>query len=142
MLKLSLIILCAVFAANDALPGGKTKLTSKEIEADEILPAIFRVIADGYNKRSNSLYAFKVGKNYEEMEISKQVVAGLKYYITLKMVQTECKKNTDKYLKQDLEKCEISSNGRPQMCTFEVLYRPWMILGVPSPITYKFKGCK
>ena len=123
------------------MPGGAKVLTEKEIKADERLQgmeSILMQIADIYNKRSNSLYAYRVA---ETVQIKRRVVAGLEYEFTLKFVPTECKKNQDKFLKDDLKNCEIS-DGRPQICMFTAWYRPWLILGAPLPLKIDMKGCK
>ena len=123
------------------MPGGAKVLTEEEIKADERLQdmgSILTQVADIYNKQSNSLYAYRVTKTEQ---IKRKVVAGTEYELTLKFAPTECKKNKDKYLKDDLKNCEIS-DGRPQICTFTAWYRPWLVLGAPLPLKIDMKKCK
>ena len=124
------------------MPGGAKILTEEEIKADNVLQGIEDIlvqIADIYNKRSNALYAYRITQT---VQITKRVVAGFEYGITVQFTPTECKKNTDKYLKDDLKNCQLSAeNGRPQTCTFTAWYRPWLILGAPTPLKIDMKKC-
>ena len=123
------------------MPGGAKILTEEEIKADERLKDmgnILKRIAEVYNERSNSLYAYRVT---ETEQIKRKVVAGTEYELKLKFVPTECMKNKGKFSINDLKNCKIS-DGRPQICTFTAWYRPWLILGAPLPVEIAMKGCQ
>ncbi|XP_065058522.1 cystatin-1-like [Rhopilema esculentum] len=143
-----LVAVLTVIAGTDGLskrsfmPGGAKILTEEEIKNDKILQSenIFMQIADTYNKMSNSLFASRIA---DTVEVKKRIVAGVEYEITIQFTPTECKKNADKYTKDDLQKCQFSAdNGRPQTCTFTAWFRPWLILGVPQPVKIEMKSCR
>ncbi|XP_078504359.1 cystatin-2-like [Lissotriton helveticus] len=73
-----------------------------------------------YNKASNDKFAYKVS---EVVEVKRQIVAGLKYFITVKMARTTCK---NAYVV--VENCAL--HNAPEMlktveCKFEIFTVPW-----------------
>ena len=133
-----LAALTAIASSDAFMPGGAKIMTQKEIKADAILQKILPQVETEFNTRSNALHAYR---STETVQVKKRVVAGLEYEITLKFTPTECKKNVDKDMKQDLKNCKLSvENGLPQTCTFVAWYRPWLILGQPQPVRIDLKG--
>lgn len=133
-----LAALTAIASSDAFMPGGATIMTKKEIKGDAILQRILPQIEMQFNTRSNSLHAYR---STDTVQVKKRVVAGLEYEVTIQFTPTECKKNVDKDMKQELKDCKLSvENGRPQTCTYVAWYRPWLILGQPQPVKIDLKG--
>ena len=134
-----LLALVALSGIDGKTPVSGNILNAEEIKYDEGLKdmeSILMQIADMYNKRSNSLYAYKVT---ETIEVAKRIESPdlSEYDLTIKLSPTECKKNKDKFLKDDLKSCELNADHRrPQICTF--------VLRQNATHTFKIdmKGCK
>uniref|UniRef100_A0A3P9GXQ8 Cystatin domain-containing protein n=1 Tax=Oryzias latipes TaxID=8090 RepID=A0A3P9GXQ8_ORYLA len=73
-----------------------------------------------HNSRSNDMYVSQVT---EVIGAQAQVVAGVKYIITVKMARTSCRKGSDN------EVCSAHTDpqlAQPYQCTFTVWSRPWL----------------
>ncbi|KAG8133119.1 hypothetical protein E2320_010930 [Naja naja] len=73
-----------------------------------------------YNRGSNDMYASRVS---EMVQVQKQIVSGMKYYFTVKIGRTVCRKESS-----DLENCAFHSTpklAQTMTCTFEVYNIPW-----------------
>ena len=118
-------------------------MTKAEIQSEPALQDMDSILmesADIYNKRSNSLYAYRIT---ETVQIAKRIVAGTEYEIKVHLTATGCNKNVDKIFKKDLQNCRLKAeNGTPQTCTFTAWYRPWLVLGAPVPLKIDLKDCE
>uniref|UniRef100_A0A0K8S1H3 Cystatin-like protein n=1 Tax=Crotalus horridus TaxID=35024 RepID=A0A0K8S1H3_CROHD len=73
-----------------------------------------------YNRGSNDMYSSRVS---EVVEAQKQIVSGIKYYFTVKIGRTVCRKGAI-----DLENCAFHNApklAQTMTCTFEVYNIPW-----------------
>ncbi|XP_022599426.1 cystatin-C-like [Seriola dumerili] len=117
MWKLVFPVLAAVFAVGlGSFVGGPQDIDMNETGAQEALN--FAVVH--HNNRTNDLYLSQVA---EVVKVQRQVVAGIKYIITVKMGKTPCRKDSANEL------CAIHQDqalARPYQCTFTVWSRPWM----------------
>ncbi|XP_007943149.1 cystatin-M [Orycteropus afer afer] len=78
-----------------------------------------------YNMGSNSLYYFR---DTHVLKAQSQLVAGIKYYLTVEMGSTACRKNAvtgDHSV--DLTVCPLATGAQQEKlhCDFEVLVVPW-----------------
>lgn len=102
------------------MPGGEYPVD--EID-EEILTALYFAV-DSYNGRSNSARIFKPSVSAEEIEITKQTVAGYIYrFKNMPLTETECVKMQGSTI--DLEQCDEKDNGRDVTCNIAVLRVLW-----------------
>ncbi|KAJ8384759.1 hypothetical protein AAFF_G00198450 [Aldrovandia affinis] len=73
-----------------------------------------------HNKERNDLYISQVAK---VVKVEKQVVAGIKYYFTVEMARTSCRKGGVEKLCAVHDDPEIAA---PYECTFDVWSQPWI----------------
>lgn len=144
---LKILLVVTAFVGSEGfgklIPGGERVLTTEEIKSDKVLQDLDNIliqVANMYNRKSNSMYAYRIT---ETVKITKRVVAGIEYGITLQFTPTECKKSKEKFTKEDLMSCKLSEvNGRPKTCRFTAWYRPWLILGAPMPLKIDMRECR
>ncbi|KAM4591547.1 cystatin C (amyloid angiopathy and cerebral hemorrhage) [Odontesthes bonariensis] len=110
-------LLAAVFAVvSSGMAGG---FRDADINDEGVKNALnFAVVQ--HNRRSNDMYLHNVA---EVVKAQSQVVAGIKYVITVKLVKTGCRKDPVN------EECNLTSspvNAQPYQCTFTVWSRPWL----------------
>uniref|UniRef100_A0A3B3TTV1 Cystatin-like n=1 Tax=Poecilia latipinna TaxID=48699 RepID=A0A3B3TTV1_9TELE len=71
-----------------------------------------------HNRRNNDMFLRQAA---EVVKAQVQVVAGLKYILTVKMVKTSCRKNTFNQV------CDVKSlPADTYQCKFTVWSRPWL----------------
>lgn len=75
---------------------------------------------DQISKQSNSLFHQRL---ISLLNVQRQIVRGIKYYLDFTMGQTSCMKNQIKFV--DEEKCPVAANARDQKCTAIVIDEPW-----------------
>ncbi|XP_062952039.1 cystatin-M-like [Cynocephalus volans] len=75
-----------------------------------------------YNKGSNSLYYFR---DTHILKAQSQLVAGIKYYLTVEMGSTACRKNAGDGI--NLTTCPLAAGAKEEKlrCDFEMLVVPW-----------------
>ncbi|XP_037540982.1 cystatin C (amyloid angiopathy and cerebral hemorrhage) [Nematolebias whitei] len=117
MWKIVLLFLAPLFAAGlGGMTGGKQDIDVNDQGVQNALN--FAVVE--HNKASNDLFYVK---NMEVLKAQSQVVAGVKYYIKVKMATTTCKKGS-------LYKgCPVHTDpaiAKNYICDFEVWSRPWL----------------
>ncbi|KAK1905935.1 Cystatin [Dissostichus eleginoides] len=117
MWKIVLPVLVAVFAVDSSskMLGGYTNIDVNDEGAQNALN--FAVVE--HNKQSNSMFLSQVA---EVVGVKRQLVAGLKYVITVRMGKTPCRKGTAN------EVCAIHQDpaqALPYQCEFTVLVVPW-----------------
>ncbi|MBN3309338.1 cystatin [Amia ocellicauda] len=112
-----LAALCAVAALGAAagIPGG---ITPADLSDPGVQDALKFAVSE-YNNARKDNFASKV-INVVDAKI--QVVAGKKYYLTVEMGRTSCRKESV----EELELCPLHKVGRVRKCTFEVWSRPWL----------------
>ncbi|XP_024660488.2 cystatin isoform X2 [Maylandia zebra] len=117
MWKVALTVLAAALAVGYGTPVGG--LTDADINNEDVQNALhFAVIQ--HNRDSNDLYIRQV---VEVIKVQSQVVAGMKYVITVKMVKTPCRKyGVDQVCAIHTDQAKF----QPYQCTFEVWSRPWL----------------
>ncbi|KAL0964820.1 hypothetical protein UPYG_G00329450 [Umbra pygmaea] len=110
-------LLAVSFAAECAsMPGGTIDADLNDRGVKNALE--FAVVE--HNKRTNDMFVWQVSN---VVEAKTQVVAGMKYFFTVKMARTQCKKGG--------VETACSVNNDPQAaaayeCSFEVWSRPWI----------------
>ncbi|XP_036621547.1 cystatin-M [Trichosurus vulpecula] len=75
-----------------------------------------------FNRGHNSIYYFRDSKI---IKAEKQLVSGIKYYLTMEMGSTECRKDSVALEAGSLAGCPFSTEGEKLQCQFEVLVVPW-----------------
>ncbi|XP_063347603.1 cystatin C (amyloid angiopathy and cerebral hemorrhage) [Pelmatolapia mariae] len=117
MWKVALTVLAAVLAVGyGAMVGG---LRDADINDEGVQNALHFAVVQ-HNRGSNDLYLNQVA---EVIKVQSQVVAGIKYVITVKMARTPCRKDGVE------EVCAIETDqakAKSYQCTFEVWSRPWL----------------
>lgn len=117
MWKVALTVLAAVLAVGyGAMVGG---FRDADINDEGVQNALHFAVVQ-HNRGSNSMYVSQVA---EVIKVQSQVVAGIKYVITVKMAKTPCRKDGVE------EVCKIHTDqalAQPYQCTFEVWSRPWL----------------
>uniref|UniRef100_A0A3B4GNA6 Cystatin-like n=1 Tax=Pundamilia nyererei TaxID=303518 RepID=A0A3B4GNA6_9CICH len=114
-INVALTVLAAALAVGyGAMVGG---LTDADINDENVQNALHFAVVQ-HNRGSNDLYLSQVA---EVIKVQSQVVAGIKYVITVKMAKTPCRKDGVE------EVCAIHTDqAKPYQCTFEVWSRPWL----------------
>uniref|UniRef100_A0A6J0UBX0 Cystatin-POGU1 n=1 Tax=Pogona vitticeps TaxID=103695 RepID=A0A6J0UBX0_9SAUR len=84
-----------------------------------------RFALEAYNRASNSMFCYKPVR---VLKAETQVVSGMKYYLTVEIVNTRCEKKVGCGLKNvGSENCAVPSEAeQKQICEFVVWSRPWM----------------
>ncbi|KAM4845493.1 cystatin-M [Thomomys bottae] len=77
-----------------------------------------------YNMDSNSVLYYR---NTNIVKAETQMVAGIKYYLTVDMESTECRKNRVSSSGVDLTTCPLATGVQQEKlrCEFEILEVPW-----------------
>ncbi|KAM6922811.1 cystatin C (amyloid angiopathy and cerebral hemorrhage) [Lycodopsis pacificus] len=116
--KIVLPVLAAVFAVGSgaSMPGG---LGDIDPNSEGVRNALnFAVVQ--HNRGSNDMFLSQVA---EVVKAQSQVVAGMKYVITVRMAKTPCRKDSAN------DVCAIHQDpakAQPYLCTFTVWSRPWL----------------
>ncbi|XP_041865940.1 cystatin-C-like [Melanotaenia boesemani] len=114
--KIVFTLLMAVFAVVlSGMPGGVTDI---DINDEGVQHAVHFAI-EQHNRNSNDVYIYRV---VEIVRAQIQVVEGVNYIITVKIIMTSCRKDIYN------EECGFipNPNARPYQCTFTVWSRPWI----------------
>ncbi|XP_024152582.1 cystatin-C [Oryzias melastigma] len=117
MWKVVFLFLAATFAIGTGVMVGG--VSDGDIN-DEGAKKALNFAVDQHNSRTNDMYLRQVA---EVVKVQKQVVAGIKYIITVKMARTLCRKNGTG------EECTIPEDpaqAQPYQCKFGVWSRPWL----------------
>ncbi|KAK5612294.1 hypothetical protein CRENBAI_016282 [Crenichthys baileyi] len=115
MWKTVVIFISALLAVEGTMVGGRTDI---EINNEGVQNALNFAVAQ-HNRGNNDVFLSQVAK---VVKAQVQVVSGLKYFITVQMQKTSCRKGRAN------EQCDILSKpaNRPYRCTFIVWSRPWI----------------
>ncbi|OBS68691.1 hypothetical protein A6R68_02763 [Neotoma lepida] len=124
---LALLAFCLLTLSPDAraeLRGRRTGERQYLSPNDPRAQRAAQAAVSSYNMGSNSLYYFRdtkiVGAEY-------QMVAGLKYYLTLVLESTQCRKTRVSGDHMDLTTCPLAAGAQQEKlhCDFELLDVPW-----------------
>ncbi|XP_034040344.1 cystatin C (amyloid angiopathy and cerebral hemorrhage) [Thalassophryne amazonica] len=118
--KIFLLLFVAVCAKQHSMPGGVTDMTIADFKNSQAAQSALNYAVAAYNKRSNSLFHFAV---LNVVSVQKQVVAGIRYIITVDMARTTCRKSNTELtcLNQS-----VSGNPAVERCKFDLWSRPWL----------------
>ncbi|XP_004383963.1 cystatin-M [Trichechus manatus latirostris] len=127
-LALALVALCLVALPRDARarPGELRTGERRELSPDD--PQVQKVTQAAvatYNMGSNTIYFFR---DTHILKAQSQLVAGIKYYLTVEMGSTACRKTAvtgDRSV--DLTICPLATGAQQEKlrCDFEMLVVPW-----------------
>ncbi|XP_053188746.1 cystatin C (amyloid angiopathy and cerebral hemorrhage) [Scomber japonicus] len=121
MWKLVFPALAAVFTLGSAaLIGGPRDIDVNDSGVQNALN--FAVVQ--HNRGTNDMFVSQVA---EVIKAQSQVVAGIKYIITVRMGRTDCRKDSGN------QQCTIhqgNEKARLYQCTFTVWSRPWLRDGI------------
>ncbi|XP_043993196.1 cystatin-C-like [Gambusia affinis] len=116
MWKIVFALLSALLAVEGSLVGGATDI---DIHNDDVQNALNFAVGQ-HNRGNNDMFLRQAA---EVIKAQVQVVSGLKYILTVKMVKTNCRKNNFD------EVCDVKNlpaNAPTYQCTFAVWSRPWL----------------
>ncbi|XP_043829454.1 cystatin-M [Dromiciops gliroides] len=77
---------------------------------------------ENFNMGNNSVYYFRDTKI---LKAERQLVSGIKYYLTVELGSTECRKDETTGDGVNLAGCPFSTEQEKLKCHFEVLVVPW-----------------
>ncbi|ELK24316.1 PREDICTED: cystatin-M [Myotis davidii] len=126
-LGLALLAFCLLALPRDArarpgerMVGGVTELKPSDPQVQKAAQAAVA----SYNMGSNSLYYFR---DTRILKAQSQLVAGIKYYLTVEMGSTACRKSSVTGDRMDLTTCPLAAGAQEEKlrCDFEILVVPW-----------------
>uniref|UniRef100_A0A6B2F8A0 Cystatin domain-containing protein n=1 Tax=Bothriechis nubestris TaxID=1766655 RepID=A0A6B2F8A0_9SAUR len=104
------------------MPGG---LSPRDVTDPEVQEAAAFAVEE-YNARSTNGNYFKA---LRVVEAKSQVVSGAKYYLTMELVKTSCRKTIgNPKVYQEIQNCRLPPRNQQETltCHFEVWSRPWL----------------
>ncbi|XP_008428412.1 cystatin-like [Poecilia reticulata] len=116
MWKIVFALLSALVAVEGSLVGGATDI---DIHNDGVQNALNFAVAQ-HNRKTNDMFLRQAA---EVVKAQVQVVAGLKYILTVTMVKTSCRKND---FNQVCDVKNLPANAPSYQCKFTVWSRPWL----------------
>ncbi|XP_065264081.1 cystatin-POGU1-like [Emys orbicularis] len=121
LVALWLLLLAGPGLRGERLAGGLQEVPI----SDPGVQAAVRFAVEAYNKASNSLHYSRAERVLLALS---QVVAGMKYYLTVQLVTTQCRKNGAGLGNGDLSTCPLppASEQQKLLCEFQVWSRPWL----------------
>ncbi|KAM8818879.1 cystatin-M [Rhynchonycteris naso] len=116
-----LVLPCNAWARREAHRVGERKDLS--LSDPQVQKAAQAAVAS-YNMGSNSLYYFR---DTRILKAQSQLVAGIKYYLTVEMGSTACRKSAVAGDRMDLTTCPLAAGTEEEKlrCDFEILVVPW-----------------
>ncbi|XP_047548294.1 cystatin-M [Lutra lutra] len=111
---------CARPRSGEGLIGGRRDLSPSDPQVQKAAQAAVA----SYNMGSNSLYYFR---DTSILKAQSQLVAGIKYYLTVEMGSTACRKNMATGDGVDIATCPFATGVQEEKlrCDFEILVVPW-----------------
>jgi len=101
------------------MPGGVNQLDTSD--EGVLAAAAFSVDGVNMNLGSNTMFMYKMNR---VVSATSQVVAGVKYVITLEMKETGCRNSMESY--NMLEDCAFrGDDAQTQLCTVQILWQAW-----------------
>ncbi|KAM5184634.1 cystatin-M isoform 2-T2 [Callospermophilus lateralis] len=124
---LALIALCLLALSPDARADPRGRRTGERQDLAPNDPQVQRAAqaaVASYNMGSNSLYYFR---DTNVIKAQSQLVAGIKYYLTVEMESTACRKTRVSGDHVDLTTCPLATGVQQEKlrCDFEILEVPW-----------------
>ncbi|XP_061601026.1 cystatin C (amyloid angiopathy and cerebral hemorrhage) [Cololabis saira] len=117
MWKIAFVCLSALFTVGlTGLVGG---FTDVDVNDERVQNAMNFAVAQ-HNRKLNDMYLRQV---VEVVKAKSQVVAGMKYVITVKMARSSCRKNS---ANEECSNHADPAQAMPYQCTFTVWSRPWL----------------
>ncbi|XP_042357855.1 cystatin C (amyloid angiopathy and cerebral hemorrhage) [Plectropomus leopardus] len=117
MWKIILPLLATVFAVGSAsLVGG---FRDTDINNDQGAQEALNFSVIQHNRGTNDLYLRQVT---EVVKVEKQMVAGIKYIITVKMARTSCRRDR---INEECSVHQSPAQAQPYQCEFTVWSKPW-----------------
>ncbi|XP_027712047.1 cystatin-M [Vombatus ursinus] len=98
--------------------GARTPLSTSNPEVKRVT----QYAVETFNEGSNSVYYFR---DTRIIKAERQLVSGVKYYLTVEMGSTECRKGSAALETVGLAGCPFSTEEEKLQCQFEVLVVPW-----------------
>ncbi|XP_020824025.1 cystatin-M [Phascolarctos cinereus] len=98
--------------------GARTPLSTSHPEVKRVT----QYAVETFNKGSNSVYYFR---DTRVIKAERQLVSGIKYYLTVEMGSTECRKGSPALDRVSVAGCPFSTEEEKLQCQFEVLVVPW-----------------
>ncbi|XP_068922191.1 cystatin-M [Petaurus breviceps papuanus] len=98
--------------------GSRTPMSTSDPEVKKVT----QFAVETFNKGHNSVYYFRDSKI---MKAERQLVSGVKYFLTVEMGSTECRKDLDTLDGARMAGCPFSTEEEKLQCHFEVLVVPW-----------------
>ncbi|XP_039100609.1 cystatin-M [Hyaena hyaena] len=126
-LGLGLFLLCLLALPRDAcaLPGSRLVGERQDLSpSDPQVQKAAQAALASYNMGSNSLYYFR---DTRILKAQSQLVSGVKYYLTMEMGSTACRKNMAAGDGIDITACPLATGVQEEKlrCDFEILVIPW-----------------
>ncbi|XP_005064074.1 cystatin-M [Mesocricetus auratus] len=124
---LALLAFCLLTLSPDARAELRSRRTGERQNLSPNDPRVQKAAqaaVSSYNMGSNSLYYFRDTKI---LNAEYQLVAGLKWYLTMDLESTECRKTRVSGDHMDLTTCPLAAGVQQEKlrCHFEVLEVPW-----------------
>ncbi|EDL33113.1 cystatin-M precursor [Mus musculus] len=124
---LGLLAFCLLTLSPDARAELRSRRTGERQNLSPTDPRVQKAAqaaVASYNMGSDSLYYFRDTK---VIDAKYQLVAGIKYYLTLDIESTECRKTRVSGEHMDLTTCPLAAGGQQEKlrCNFELLEVPW-----------------
>uniref|UniRef100_A0A7N5J9Z5 Cystatin domain-containing protein n=1 Tax=Ailuropoda melanoleuca TaxID=9646 RepID=A0A7N5J9Z5_AILME len=121
-----LCLLCALlvlpWGAPAMIPGG---LSPRSVTDPDVQKAAAFAV-EQYNALSSNARYFK---ELRIVDAQSQVVAGVKYYLTMELAKTRCEKTVGKSkVYKEIQNCELLPRAQQEKltCHFQVWSRPWL----------------
>ncbi|XP_057553407.1 cystatin-M-like [Hippopotamus amphibius kiboko] len=125
--SLALLTLCLLALPRDARarPGDRKVGERQDLSpSDPQVQKATQAAVASYNMGSNSIYYFR---DTTILRAQSQLVAGIKYYLTVEMGSTACRKSAVAGDHIDLTTCPLATEEQQEKlrCDFEILMVPW-----------------
>ncbi|XP_058016192.1 cystatin-like [Ahaetulla prasina] len=104
------------------MPGG---LSPRSVSDSDVQKAAAFAVEE-YNAVSANGNYFKA---LRVVDAQSQVVAGVKYYLTMELVKTDCEKTLgNRKVYKEIQNCDLAPRAQQEklICHFEVWSRPWL----------------
>uniref|UniRef100_A0A2K6TFB7 Cystatin E/M n=1 Tax=Saimiri boliviensis boliviensis TaxID=39432 RepID=A0A2K6TFB7_SAIBB len=126
-LGLALVAFCLLALPHDARAGLQGRMVGERQDLSPDDPQVQKAAQTAvanYNMGSNSVYYFR---DTHILKAQSQLVAGIKYFLTVEMGSTNCRKTRVTGDHLDLTTCPLAAGAQQEKlrCDFEVLVVPW-----------------
>ncbi|XP_050612783.1 cystatin-M [Macaca thibetana thibetana] len=126
-LGLVLVAFCLLALPRDARAWPQERMVGERQDLSPDDPQVQKAAqaaVASYNMGSNSLYYFR---DTHIIKAQSQLVAGIKYFLTMEMGSTDCRKTRVAGDHVDLTTCPLAAGAQQEKlrCDFEVLVVPW-----------------